>query len=193
MSEHIFELLAAGESQTLEIKETAQDPLLLARLICAFANSDGGKILVGLKEYGSEVVGVEEESLRIIYEKALQKLTPQVETTIAFIDVRILYKVAIIEIAPSQEIVLADGGAYVRTGSKIQPMASNQMLTRLPAAPSPEYMKTLTHSIESQTKIIESLHEKIDEANSWQAKWKGYLVSGSVGFIFSMLLAFIVG
>lgn len=191
MSEEVFDLLSAGESQTLELKESLRDPLVLARLICAFANADGGKILIGVKESGYEVVGVEESSLTKIYERATQKLTPQVQTKLEFLDARISFKVAIVEVAPSQEIVLADGGAYVRTGSMTQPMAWSQIMSRLPEAPSPKHMESLTHSIESQTKIIESLHKKIDEANSWQAKWKGYLISGAVGFVFSMVLALI--
>lgn len=193
MSEDVFDLLAAGESQTLEIKEVVRDPLVLARLICAFANADGGKILIGVREQASEIVGVEENPLTKVYNRAIQKLTPKVETKIQFFDTRITFKVAIIEVAASPEIVLADGGAYVRTGSMTQPMAWSQIVSKLPEEPSQKHIESLTHSIESQTKIIESLHAKIDEANSWQSKWKGYLTSGAVGFIFSMVLALIAG
>ncbi|ALM52261.1 hypothetical protein BJB45_06825 [Halomonas huangheensis] len=72
-------------------------------------------------------------------------------------------------------------------------MAWSQIMSRLPEVPSPKHMESLTHSIESQTKIIESLHEKIDEANSWQAKWKSYLMSSVVGFVFSMVLSLMAG
>ena len=193
MSEEVFDLLAAGESQTLEIKGMVRDPLVLARLICAFANADGGKILIGIREHESEIIGVEESSLKEIYESAIQKLTPKVETKIEFLYTRIVFKVAIIEVVSSSEIVLADGGAYVRTGSMTQPMAWSQIVSRLPDEPSHKHIESLTHSVESQTKIIESLHTKIDEANSWQAKSKGYLASGAVGFVFSMVLALIAG
>ncbi|WP_081694735.1 RNA-binding domain-containing protein [Halomonas huangheensis] len=50
MCEDVFDLISTGESQTLEIKESVRNPLDLSRLICAFANADGGKILVGFKE-----------------------------------------------------------------------------------------------------------------------------------------------
>ncbi|MEL7614534.1 ATP-binding protein [Vreelandella titanicae] len=193
MSEDFFDLLSDGESQTLEIKEVVRDPQVLARLICAFANADGGKILIGVREHETEIVGVEETLIRKVYDKAIQKLTPKVEARIRFLDARIVFKVAIIEVGASPEIVLADGGAYVRTGRMTQPMAWSQILSRLPNEPSHKHIELLTQSIESQTKIIESLHVKIDEANSWQAKWKGYLTSGAVGFIFSMVLALMAG
>ena len=44
------------ESQTVELKESWRDEYL--KTICAFANTDGGELYVGISDKG-EIVGVE--------------------------------------------------------------------------------------------------------------------------------------
>lgn len=51
-------LIATGEGQYLEFKQRVASPEKIAREMCAFANSNGGKILIGVSDQG-EIVGVE--------------------------------------------------------------------------------------------------------------------------------------
>lgn len=51
-------LIATGESSFLEFKHKISSPEKLAKEIAAFANSTGGKILIGVADNG-EIVGVE--------------------------------------------------------------------------------------------------------------------------------------
>ncbi|RNC83413.1 MAG: ATP-binding protein [Balneola sp.] len=51
-------LIATGESSFLEFKQKVASPEKIAREIAAFANTDGGKILIGVSDQG-EIVGVE--------------------------------------------------------------------------------------------------------------------------------------
>lgn len=59
MPPEILELILAGESETLELKASVRDPQLLSKLIGSFANAQGGKIVIGVKE-PPKVVGVDE-------------------------------------------------------------------------------------------------------------------------------------
>jgi predicted HTH transcriptional regulator len=51
-SNHIKELIARGENQHLDFKFEISDARKIARTLSAFANSDGGKLLIGVKDNG---------------------------------------------------------------------------------------------------------------------------------------------
>ena len=51
-------LIATGESSFLEFKQQVASPEKIAREIAAFANTKGGKLLIGVADNG-EMVGVE--------------------------------------------------------------------------------------------------------------------------------------
>lgn len=119
MHSEILELIFAGESETLELKTSVRDPQLLSKLICSFANAQGGKIVIGVKE-PPEVVGVDEALTRRVYEAVRKRLVPEPNTKLSFIDTE-GQRVAVIDVERSNEIVLAEGSAFVRTGTMTQP------------------------------------------------------------------------
>lgn len=185
MRDEILDLIFAGESDTLELKSVVRDPHLLARIIGAFANSKGGKIIVGVKE-PPEVVGVDVDLLKRTYNAAISRLAPLVPTSLSFVKTE-GKNVGVIEVPASHDIVLVEGGTFVRTGSMIQPMAWTQMRDRLPAQPNPATIETLARTLEKQSKHIEEMHEQLNASNSWQARW----TERGIGFIFGMLASVI--
>jgi predicted HTH transcriptional regulator len=56
----LLELIAKGESSTLEFKRKISSPEKVAKEICAFANTLGGLLIIGVDDDGS-IVGVESE------------------------------------------------------------------------------------------------------------------------------------
>ncbi len=56
----IKELIALGESTTLEFKRKTISPLKLAKELAAFANTKGGRLLIGVDDDGT-IVGIESE------------------------------------------------------------------------------------------------------------------------------------
>src|ERR1051325_7311373 len=59
-SSQIYELIKNGEDQYLDFKQSVNNPHKIARTIVAFANAEGGRIVVGVDDAG-EVVGVDVE------------------------------------------------------------------------------------------------------------------------------------
>lgn len=57
MSHHIKRLIAEGEHQMLDFKFEISDFRKIARTLVAFANTDGGRLLVGVKDNGA-IAGV---------------------------------------------------------------------------------------------------------------------------------------
>lgn len=190
-SSSLLDLILAGETDTLELKAAVRDPQLLARLIGSFANGQGGKIIIGVEE-PAEIVGIDEERLKRLFEIATQRLMPRIQAALSFEDIE-GKKVAIIDVPRSGLVVLADGSAFVRTGTMTQPMAWTQIRDKLPEKPDAKTVEALAHSIEKQTKLIEELREEIRAGNSWKSKWKDYLISGIVGAILGAIATILIG
>lgn len=53
MDHYLKKLIADGENQHLDFKYCVSDSRKIARTLSAFANSDGGKILIGVRDNGS--------------------------------------------------------------------------------------------------------------------------------------------
>jgi predicted HTH transcriptional regulator len=53
MDRYLRNLIAGGENQTLDFKYAINDSRKIARALVAFANTDGGRLLVGVRDNGS--------------------------------------------------------------------------------------------------------------------------------------------
>lgn len=53
MDRHLHQLIKEGENQTLDFKYSITDSRKIARSLVAFANTDGGKLLIGVRDNGS--------------------------------------------------------------------------------------------------------------------------------------------
>lgn len=60
MSEYIHDLILEGEHQTLDFKHSITDSKKIARSLAAFANTEGGRLLVGVRDNGS-IAGMKSE------------------------------------------------------------------------------------------------------------------------------------
>ena len=60
MSNHIHKLIEEGEHQMLDFKFEISDSKKIARTLVAFANTDGGRLLIGVKDNGA-ISGIKSE------------------------------------------------------------------------------------------------------------------------------------
>ncbi len=65
-------LIAQGEHQQLDFKFEISDAAKIARSLVAFANTDGGKLLIGVKDNGV-IAGVRSEEEKFMIENAAQR------------------------------------------------------------------------------------------------------------------------
>jgi len=71
VSKYIVNLIKQGEHQTLDFKHSITDSKKIARALAAFANTEGGTLLIGIKDNGS-VIGVDSEEEYYMIEAAAQ-------------------------------------------------------------------------------------------------------------------------
>ncbi len=81
VSQYIRQLIGEGEHQQLDFKFEINDTKKIARSLVAFANTDGGKLLIGVKDNGV-IAGVRSEEEAYMIETAAHLYTkPEVNFT----------------------------------------------------------------------------------------------------------------
>ncbi len=81
------QIIAAGESSTVEFKRKFTSAEKFAREIIAFANTDGGVLLVGVDDNG-KVVGVESEKEQVeLITIAQHSITPWLDITVEIVEI----------------------------------------------------------------------------------------------------------
>ena len=112
-----------GESQTIEFKESWRDDHL--KIICAFANTHGGKLNIGIRDNG-KIVGVKDcgKLLKMLPDKIRNKLgiIPSV-----LVRRRGGKEIIEIEIKASSMPVSYNGKYYVRTGSTTAELGGKEL------------------------------------------------------------------
>lgn len=68
---HILDLIAQGEHQQLDFKFEVNDSKKIARTLSAFANTDGGTLLIGVKDNGN-ISGIRSDEEYYMIEAAAQ-------------------------------------------------------------------------------------------------------------------------
>ena len=116
--------VAEGEHLHQDFKFTISDARKIARSVSAFANADGGRLLIGVKDNGV-VAGVRnEEDIYVVEQAATRYCVPPVEVDFSAYSVDANVIVIKAEIAPAQErpveVLEADGSrkAYFRVADE---------------------------------------------------------------------------
>lgn len=109
-------LIGQPESAKLEYKLTLPSAIVLAKQIAAFANTEGGWLVVGVREgtTGVEVVGLSKDvPAHAAVEAALLRLAPRPSVRHGFtaIDGKVVY---VIEAEKSATVVLTENGSVFR-------------------------------------------------------------------------------
>lgn len=121
-------LAAVGEGPRLEFKHRVPRPDRIAREIIAFANTDGGTILLGVDDDGT-VVGLRDadEELFALDAALASHIEPAVEVRVRRVPVSRTREVVVVDVAPSDErphFLRPDGDptrrrqAFVRVGEE---------------------------------------------------------------------------
>lgn len=119
MSIEIIDIIGQPEGQTLEYKAVLPPSRNIAQLICAFANADGGYIILGVSD-PSNIVGLSSDfHANTIVNKAVELLTPRLSVQHQYIgyDNKNIYA---IQIEKSEQTVSLEGKVFIRKGASTQ-------------------------------------------------------------------------
>jgi predicted HTH transcriptional regulator len=82
ISHHIQNLISEGEHQQLDFKFEISDARRIARTLVAFANTDGGRMLIGVKDNGAIAGMRSDEEYYMVESAAKMYCRPQVDFTV---------------------------------------------------------------------------------------------------------------
>lgn len=130
-------ILGSPENERLEYKAVLPPARSLAQMIAAFANSDGGMIILGVNEANGEIkiTGLSEDfHANGVTHKAIDLLSPKPSIKYDYLshDGKRLY---VIEVEKSLAVVAIENKIYTRNGSKIvlnNPEIKQDKANRLP-------------------------------------------------------------
>lgn len=79
MTRYLRELIAGGENHQLDFKYCVSDSRKIARTLVAFSNSDGGRILIGVRDNGS-IAGIQsDEEIYMVETAAVLYCRPEIK------------------------------------------------------------------------------------------------------------------
>ena len=117
----LYELIARGESETLEFKQKTTHPHRISRTLVSLANTRGGQVLVGVDDAG-RILGVRdaEEELFVLRDAAAHYIAPPL-TALHFREVEEDGRIVLIVTVPESprkphraQVAPNDGRGYVR-------------------------------------------------------------------------------
>lgn len=119
-------LLEKGPGQTIEFL-TDLDADALAEVLIAFANGDGGTVLVGVSARGGVNDSLLDEDVEDVLRQALGQCRPPVRTEWKRVETR-HGMVITLEVPRSTELhTLADGRVLIRSGTKNRPLGGDEV------------------------------------------------------------------
>ena len=184
--EKIEKILQQGETEQVEFKAMIPDPLIFSKVIGAFANSNGGTIIVGVEE-PNRVIGCDYNRLQNLLGRTKDLLNPVPRIEISQIEFE-GKTLGIIEVEKSANLTFAAGGIYERQGEMIRTMTPLELKNKIVQFAKPENQDFLAKALNKQTEIIEELRDEIRTSNSFKSKLKDYLIGGLIGAILGLLL-----
>ncbi|MGW0192699.1 AlbA family DNA-binding domain-containing protein [Nonomuraea sp. NPDC003201] len=122
LTAHVLRLLEDGESQRVEFKTKIPDERIMAKEIVAFANAEGGTLIIGVGVDGA-VIGVDSEAARR-FQARLIGITGQLGIQVRVYEVRLDgLPLVVVEIpeapAYAKPLRVADGYVYRRKNGRV--------------------------------------------------------------------------
>jgi len=137
ISTDLSSILGRPENEQLEYKAVLPPARSLAQMIAAFANSEGGIIILGVNEANGEikVTGLSEDfHANSVTHKAIDLLSPKPNVKYEYLS-HVGKRLYIIEVEKSSVVVAIENKIYTRNGTRIilnNPEVKQNKINRLP-------------------------------------------------------------
>jgi len=117
---HVTSLIGQPESEVLEYKAVLPPSRALAQMICSFANTDGGYIVLGVLTTGAtpEIKGISEDFMAdAVTHRAVQLITPTPSVSASYLN-HAGTRLFVIKTEKSAVKVSIESKIYIRQGSR---------------------------------------------------------------------------
>ena len=170
--EELQRLIRQGEGQGVELKSSIPAPQDIAKHVAAFANTNGGTLILGAREPG-EIIGVDEHRAREATEMAKPYLSPVPEMKVEALQIQ-GHAVVAVQVPASEELHSAMGCYFGRGAlptDAVRPLTSSEIRLRaLKGRTEDAALSRLAKAIADQSRAAEKQTETIDRLNLGLAK-----------------------
>ena len=186
--QNIYSILTNGENETIEFKRTIHNITILGKIISAFANANGGNIIIGYDEQYKKIIGISETEQQKI-KSFIERLNIQNLCTVySFVieDKTLL----IIEVQKADDILqLYNGEAYIRMSDTSTRLMNTTDIKKYYAS-----MPATTANVDALVNQITSIYDLLIEQKnaSETAERKNFFLN--LGFcILSAIIGYLLG
>lgn len=174
-SEQLSDILKAGENIHIEFKTGRLLPQAIAKVIAAFANTDGGRIIIGYNEFHQSTCGYTAEDKSIV-ERSVTQLDPIPKVSVY----ELTYNdnsVLIVDVeANRRELTFLNGALYTRVGDTVRVMndvaLKSAYSTRSLSPEKAVYqeMAKMNTKNDALQQEVEKLQKQLEEHNQWSIR-----------------------
>lgn len=181
-------ILQNGESSTVEFKTNTPPPQVLARIVSAFANTEGGVILLGIRE-PDIILGVDPHKFEKTYQQTIRHVTGHSKTSSEVVDYK-NKKIGVISVEKSVAPIGSSEGYFRRVGSQDHALGAEQLKHLFSEELGVNSaVESLSETVSKQTDEIGKLRESFEKVNSLKRKvyygFLGALASGAAKYLLS--------
>jgi hypothetical protein len=170
-------LLRQPESETLEFKVGLPSADEVNRLIAAFANGDGGTLVIGFDEAARQAVGLAHPGVALGHvQEWITEVSPPPDVEGGVVEIEPARHLVVVRVAPGREMpYLAGGQAVERRGNRIVPISPSRIVARIaPAAGGASEIRRLADAVGEQSSAIANMSDTVAEL-SRRMHWKRQL------------------
>ena len=152
----LIDILSAGENDHLEIKERITNVEIAAKYIVSFANTNGGRLIVGYSERTKSIIGVTPKD-RILIDKAIKSIDDLSKVDVYTLDFN-KKEVLVVDVEKQEQgVVFLDGRMFSRNNQGVTIMGEKEITQRMADVSNDkliELLTTLNHKNEQLVTLI---------------------------------------
>ena len=188
--EDFKKLLQQPESKNLEFKVRIPDMRHIVSNLVAFANTNGGKLIIGIDE-NQRIVGIDNiEHASQVINKAANTVSPPLKINIQTLEIK-GKKVLVVEIPKGDKSpYFAGGRAWQRVDASNVPLTSEILFANISQRST--NIKDLIAEIKRLSSTIEKLNKELISARSWKVKIVNIVIGGVIGAIVSLFITLVM-
>jgi len=184
-------LLKQPESERLEFKVRIPNMHTISSILVAFANTNGGKLIIGI-DARKRIVGIDNiEHAHQIINKAANTISPPLKINIQTIEIE-EKKILVVEIPKGNKSpYFSHGQAWQRVVADNVPLTSKNLFPTIMQRSMS--IEDFTKEIKCLSDIVERLNKDLISARSWKVKIIDMIIGGVIGTIISLFIILVIG
>jgi hypothetical protein len=190
-SDDLRALLRQPESTTLEFRDALGSPQAIQRLVAAFANTEGGTLVIGQHPESGRFPGLAHPGVALWHiEKWVKEVSPQPDVRGAIVELETAQHFLVVRVARGDQVpYLAESQAFERRGNRVAALTAERLFAALPRQPAEIQVRQIAYAIVQQSAKIDSLSKRMH----WKRQLPIRIVAALIGAVVGAVVGYVLG